>query len=350
MKIGIIGAGHIASFHIKAYQANANCEIKAIADINEKNALDRAEEFGIEKAFSDYREILKDESIDAVSIVTPTFTHKDIVIEALKAGKNVLCEKPPALNAEEAIECEKAAKESDKLLMYAMVFRFNDQMQYLKKYIEAGKMGNFVRAECVRAMSRCSGAQGWFASRAKGGGTLRDEIIHELDSTLYLMGYPKPKVVVANQSFANKDLPAKLGAEGWKSFDTSSFERDIESSIEGFIILDNGASIKTKAASILNSVKLERFIDIAGEKAGARYEVGIAGDQDLKFVELTEDGFSEVVPQLKKKNNYESQINHFVDCCTNGTECICKPEEAVVLMQIIDAIYKSADTGNPVIF
>ena len=224
LRVGIIGAGHISESHIKAYQANGNCEIKAIADMNEKYAQERAKEFGIEKAYSDYRDILKDESIDAVSIATPTFTHKDIVIEALNSGKNVLCEKPPALNADEVRECEEAAKKSGKLLMFAFVCRFKVQTQFLKKYIEEGRMGKFVSAECVR-VSRCSGSQAWFASRAKGGGVLRDAAIHEIDSILYLMGYPKPKLVVANQNFFNKDLPAKFGYAGWKSYDTNNSHR-----------------------------------------------------------------------------------------------------------------------------
>jgi len=349
LKVGIIGAGHISESHIKSYQANGNCVIKAIADLNLENAQERAKEYGIEKAYSDYREILKDESIDAVSIATPTFTHKDIVIEALNSGKNVLCEKPPALNADEVRECAEVAKKTGKLLMYGFVLRFRVQTQFLKKYVEAGKMGRFVSADCVR-VDRCSGSQAWFSSRAKGGGVLRDAAIHEIDNVLYLMGYPKPKMVVANQSFLNRDLPKKLGDEGWKSFDTNKYDNDVESSIEGFVVLDNGASIRVKTAAILNTINEARFLEISGENAGARIESGVAGSHDLKLVEIGDSCFVETVPLLEKKVPFREQINHFADCCLNGTECICKPEEAVALMQIIDAMYESADTGKPVIF
>lgn len=349
LKVGIIGAGHISESHIKAYQANGNCEIKAIADLNLKNAQERAKEFGIEKAYSDYRDLLKDESIDAVSIATPTFTHKGIVIDALNSGKHILCEKPPALNADEVRECVEVAKKSGKLLMYAFALRFRAQTQYLKKYVEAGKMGAFVSAECVR-VERCSGSQGWFANRSKGGGTLRDGCIHELDNILYIMGYPKPKMIVANQSFINRDLPKTLGDEGWKSYDTNTYDNDTESSIEGFIVLDNGASIHVKASCVLNIIHEDRFLEISGEKAGARIERGIAGSHDLKLVEIGDNCFVENVPLLEKKSPFPEQINHFVDCCLNETECICKPEEAVMLMQIIYAMYESADTGKPIIF
>lgn len=349
LNIGIIGAGHISESHIKSYLENGNCVIRAIADLNLKNAQSRAAEFGIEKVYSDYREILKDESIDAVSVATPTFTHKDIVIEALKSGKNVLCEKPPALNAEEVKACAEVAKSTGKLLMYGFVLRYRSETEYLKKYIDEGKMGAFVSAECVRVL-RCSGSQAWFGSRAKGGGILRDVAIHEIDNVLYLMGYPKPKVVVANQSFLNKDLPQRYGQAGYKSFDTNKYVNDVESSIEGFITLDNGASIRVKAATVLNAVQPDYYIDISGEKAGAKIQKGVAGDNDLKILEVGENCYLESVPLLDKKIPFRQQINHFVDCCMNGTECVCKPEQAVAVMQIIDAMYESANTGNPVIF
>lgn len=349
LKVGIIGAGHISENHILSYQANGNCEIKAIADVNIKTAQERAKEFGIEKAYADYREILEDASIDAVSIATPTFTHKDIVIDALNSGKHVLCEKPPALNADEVRECTEAAQRSGRLLMYAFVLRFDVEAQFLKEYIDAGKMGKFITAECVR-IERCSGSQAWFSNRAKGGGILRDGVIHELDRIMYLMGYPKPKMVVANQSFLNKDLPQKFGESGWKSYDTNQYKDDVESFIEGLVILDNGASVHIKSSVILNSVKYGSFVDISGEKAGARIENGIADKYNLKLLEMGDNCFFEKVPVLKEKPSFKEQINHFVDCCLNGTKCICKPEDAVILMQIIDAMYESADTGKPIIF
>lgn len=349
LNIGIIGAGHISASHIKSYQANSHCVIKAIADINLQNAQKRAKEFGIEKVYTDYWDILNDESIDAVSIATPTFAHKDIVIDALNSGKNVLCEKPPALNADEVRECVETAKKSGKLLMYGLVLRFRTQTQYLKKYIDAGKMGAFVSAECVR-VSLSAGSDGWFANRSKGGGGLRDAAIHEIDNVLYLMGYPKPKLVVANESFVNKDLPEKRGDKGWESYDTNKYDYDIESAIEGFVTLDNGASIHIKSANILNTVNPDRYIAISGEKAGFKIQSGIAGDQDLKMLELVDNNFVETVPLLKNKSSFQEEINHFVDCCLNGTECIIKPEEGVILMQIIDALYESAETGKPVIF
>lgn len=353
LKIGIIGAGSISESHIDCYINNDDCEVVAIADINIELAHERASKYGIKKVFADYRELLKDKHVDAVSIVTPTFTHKDIVVDALKSGKHVLCEKPPALNADEVRECQKVANETGNLLMFAFVCRFRSQVQYLKKYIDAGKMGKIVSAECGRVM-RCIGSEGWFIRREKGGGCLMDSAVHELDNALYLMGYPRPKSVIASQTFVNGDLFGKMNSAKfcWKSKDLNKYERNIESAISAFVTLDNGASLYIKAATALNSVMPGVWVDICGEKSGARIDAFANNKKGtLDILEITDNYyFSETTPILDNVNIFEDEINHFVDCCVNNTECICKVEEAVILMEIINAAYKSAESGLPVIF
>lgn len=350
LKIGIIGAGHISESHLGAFRQMDNCEVKAISDLSAELAQKRATDYGVADVYTDYKELLADKEIDAVVIATPTFTHKTIVIDALNSGKHVLCEKPPALNAKEVAECEDVAKKSGKLLMYALVCRFRTQSMYLKKLIENGKMGDFVSAECIR-ISRCGASQGWLSSREKGGGTLRDACIHEIDSSLWFMGYPKPKTVVATESFVNSDLPDKMKLKGWKTYHKINCERDVESVIDGFVVLDNGVGLHIKAADILNMIEEEeRTITLCGEKLGAR----IAPDENYKMqldlVEVDDNTFVDSHPQLPSTSPFITMLEHFVDCVTNGTECICKPDEAIVLMQVIDALYESAKTGKPVIF
>ena len=352
-KLGIIGAGSISERHIKAYKQIPECTVKAIADINTSLATERAKEFNIKDVYSDYKELLNDDDIDAVVIATPTFTHKSIVIDALKKGKHVLCEKPPAMNADEVKECKMAEKASGKLLMFAFVTRFRSQLEYLKKYIDSGKMGKIICAECFR-VERCAGSESWFASREMGGGYLIDSAIHELDNALYLMGYPKPLAVIASQSFANGDLYERLNGTKsvYHSRDLNKYKRTVESAISGLITLENGASIYVKTAPILNSVTTGTYVEISGEKAGARLEpfANIQKDR-LKMIELTDDNYLvESNPILSEPDLFLKQASHFVDCCTNGTECISKTGEAIILMDIIRALYKSADTNQPVLF
>ena len=352
LKVGIIGAGSISVEHINPYLKNGKCEVVAIADLNLDLAKKRAAEFGIAKAYSDYRDILNDKEIDAISIVTPTFTHKNIVIEAIKSGKHILCEKPPALNADDVLECSELSKKSGKCLMYAFVCRFRPQMQYLKKFFDAGKMGKIVYAEGLR-FHRCDSTKGWFLSKAKaGGGPLIDAHIHELDMIMYLMGYPKVKSVLGFTSDVNKDLPTKVQGmnEGWISSDKNSYERDVENVAAAMITLENGACIHLRTSTVLCSVTQNTAVEIAGEKAGIRMEPHTPG-KELVMVECTEEGyFRDVKPVIEDVSPYYGQVDHFVDCCLNGTECICKTEEAVEIMRIMDAIYKSAETKQPINF
>lgn len=352
LNIGLIGAGSISKYHLKAYAANEDCRVAAIADLNLGLAEERAKEFNIPTVVADYQEILADPHIDAVSIVTPTFTHKRIVIDALRAGKHVLCEKPPAMNAAETRECVEAAREAGKLLMFALVCRFRPQMQYAKKFISDGKMGRILTADAARLI-RCDAAEGWMLSRAKGGGPLRDAVIHELDAMLWLMGYPKPRIALGMTSDVGKDLPKKLGGEkkGWKTADLDYGNvRDVENVATGYVLFENGASMQVKVSTILHTVSKGVYIELSGENAGIRMEPGSA---DKKLVILDRDEaecFRESSPELPATDNFNSEITHFIDCCLGKTECLCRPEEAVALMEIIDAIYLSADTGKPVIF
>ena len=190
LNVGIIGAGSISTRIIEQFNNSLECTIKSIADLNIDLAKKRAEEYGITNYYSDYHEIINDPEIDTVCILTPTFTHKDIVLEAVKNNKHIYCEKPPALNADEIKVCAEAVKNYDKCLMYGLVCRYYSEIQYLKEYISSGKMGKIICAEASR-LGRMSRQNGWFTVKKLGGGSLIDSTIHQLDMVLYLMDYPK---------------------------------------------------------------------------------------------------------------------------------------------------------------
>lgn len=351
LKIGIIGAGSISESHIKPYTNNSDCIIKAIADINISLAKAKAKEYGISDVYDDYRKILDDKEIDAVSILTPTFTHKQIVCEAIKSGKHVLCEKPPAMNADETRECVELAKKSDKCIMYGLVCRFGTHMQYLKEFVDKGKMGKIITVDAQR-MFRCVLTGGWMNSKKMAGGPLLDAAIHELDSALYLMGYPEPKAVMGFTSNINKDFPERVKSWnfGWRTSDNNQkYERDVENIASGYVTFKNGASLYIKTSTVANTVSEGTFIEICGEKAGVKLKPFVDGEE-LTFVDVCDDYMREFRPVVEKQDFTQTQINHFVDCCLGRCECICKLDDVIALMEIMDAIYKSAETGMPVIF
>jgi len=349
MKLGMIGAGSIAVNHLKAFAANPDVEVTAIADVCENLAKSRAEAFKIANCYTDYKEILKDDSIDAVSIATPTFTHTQIVCDALAAGKHVLCEKPPALTAAEVQQCVDAANKAGKVLMYGLVLHFAEYTKYLKEMVDNGLFGKIYAAEATRK-SRCTGISGWFVDKKRsGGGMLMDAAIHEIDLVMYLMGYPKPKSILAYTSNVNADMPKYLkgGIGGWKSATGEVCDRTVESMANGFVTFENGACL-TINTSHIQFTKAGRYVEVSGEKAGARVE-GYGGEVTISKID--ELGYmSDSQPSVSKGDSFQGQLDHFVDCCVNGTECCIKPENVVTLMTVMENLYKSAELGKAIEF
>ena len=259
--VAVIGAGNISVAHLEAYKANPDANVVAICDMDLQLAKTRAEKYGIPKVFSDYHELLADPEVDAVSVVTPTFTHGSIVVDALNAGKDVLCEKPPALTYEEALANEEAAKRNNKLLMYAFVIRFDEANVFLKEYVDSGRMGDIYYAETYR-MQRADKFVGWFLDKKKsGGGMLMDGAIHQLDLVLYLMGYPKVKSVKGFTSNVNRELPERIKgyAGGYVSANSRITESTVESFASGYVTFENGKNLFIKAAMVANTNAMSRY-------------------------------------------------------------------------------------------
>lgn len=349
LRIGIIGAGAISKRHLNSYRQNGTVEVCAICDVNGETAKARAAEFSIPHYCTDPMKLLEDPAIDAVSIVTPTFTHKDLVLAALENGKHVLCEKPPALNAAQAAQCEAAAKASGKVLMYGFVVRFSKETQFLKDYIASDAMGEIYYAEVSR-LARSFRIGGWFVNKElSGGGALIDSVIHQLDQTLYLMGHPKIHSVKGFATNAISDLPYKMkgNGKGWNSADTNNYSHEVESLAGGLIRFADGRTLYVKTSWALNTARPGKLVELCGTKAGA-----ITDNDGIHLVSVDPSGYYlESSPVLKNESNsFDAEINHFVDCCQGNAQCIVKPEEGTQIMQIIDAIYKSAETGKEVIF
>ena len=349
LNIGIIGAGAISKRHLNGYRQIPGVQVCAICDLNEQTAKTRAAEFSIPAYCTDPMQILTDPNIDAVSIVTPTFTHKDLVLAALEHGKHVLCEKPPALNAREAAQCEEAAKKSGKLLMYGFVVRFSKETQFLKDYIASGAMGEIYYAEATR-MNRHHRIGGWFVNQEmSGGGALIDSVIHELDMVLYLLGYPRVHSIKGFTSREIGSLPYAMKGVGggWNSADTASYAYEVESLAGALIRFVDGRTLYVKTSWALNTCRPGKLVELCGTKAGA--EVTKEG---VSLFRADESGYYlESTPVLKEEvAGFDREISHFVDCCLGEAECIVKPEEGTAIMQIIDAIYRSAETGKEVVF
>ena len=227
--IGIIGSGGIAqNAHMPGYAAVPDlCKIVAVADVNADAAKVAAEKFNVKHVFSDYKKLLEMDEVDAVSVCTPNYLHHEPTIKAFQAGKHVLCEKPIAMNAREAAEMVAAGRKAKKKFMVGYNLRFAPTNQLLKKYIDAGDLGEiyFARAQALRRR----GIPGWgvFIDKSKqGGGPLIDIGVHILDLTLWLLGHPKP-VAASGQTYAKfgkrSDIVGFMGQWDYKNFTVEDF-------------------------------------------------------------------------------------------------------------------------------
>ena len=184
MKVAVIGCGTIANAaHIPSYMNNPEAEIVYFCDIISERAQKAVAQYGCGRAVTDYHEVLNDPEIEAVSVCTPNNVHAQIAIDALRAGKHVLCEKPAARTYAEALEMQKVQHETGRVLNIGVVNRFNDSVNRIKEYIDAGKLGDVHHVYAsFRAHRSIPGLGGAFTTKAiAGGGALIDWGVHYLD-------------------------------------------------------------------------------------------------------------------------------------------------------------------------
>lgn len=351
LKIGIIGVGSIAQSHIRGYLQNPDAELYAFCDINEERLKEMGEKYGVTRLYTDKDRMLAElPELDAVSVCTWNSQHAPCTIAALKAGKNVLCEKPMAMNAREAGEMERAAKESGKLLMIGFVRRYGNDCRIVKDFIDNGCFGDLYYAKATY-LRRNGWPGGWFGDKSRsGGGPLIDLGVHVIDLTRYLMGNPKPVSVygAAFHKLANRPgIKDKNHNDHQASRSREDPIFDVEDSAVAMIRYDNGAMLSVETAFSLDIKKEEGTIQLFGTKAGAKL------DPELEIYTLTNGYMSNITldtpTALSFEGLFNNEIDHYVDCLLGRTECRSPAGDGVALMKILDAIYRSAETGHEVI-
>lgn len=332
INVGIIGTG-IGQLHVNGYKRCQDVEITAVCDLDETRAKAFADRNGAKRACTDYREILDDESIDAVSICTPNALHAPIAIAAFEAGKHVICEKPISTSAEQGKAMVAAAKKSGKIFMMGFNNRFRGDTQLLKKCIENGDLGDIYYAKTGWLRRKgIPGMGGWFTTKAmSGGGPLIDLGVHVLDLTLWLMGNPRP-VYVTGSSYA------KFGPQRAKE---NGGTYDVEDLAAGMIRLENGATIFVEA-SWESYVERERiYTQLMGTKGGAEFD-------PLRIYTDINGNIADVQLQYPNVSGHEMEIMHFVECIREGKTPITIGEHGLHIQLILDAIYESTQTGKGV--
>jgi predicted dehydrogenase len=349
MKVAIIGCGNIAnSAHIPAYMKNRDVEIKYFCDIIPERASAAVAKYGCGRAITDYREILGDREVDAVSVCTPNNLHAQITIDCLEAGKHVLCEKPAARSYTEALEMQAAQHRTGRVLNIGVVNRFNDSVNLIKKYIDSGRLGEVFHVYVsFRAHRSIPGLGGDFTTReVAGGGVLIDWGVHFLDIVMYCCGDPKP-ISVSAEAFCKlgRNIREYAYRSMWAGPPRYDGIYDVEDSVTG-MIRTGGPVITFNGAWAQNIGKDEMYIDFMGDKAGIRLYYG----KDFEVYTSEHGALVSYKPEFNMTNHFENEINAFVGCIQTGERLASHIDTVIITQRIMQAIYDSAATHREIEF
>ncbi|KAF4322893.1 hypothetical protein G195_004121 [Phytophthora kernoviae 00238/432] len=320
LHIGMIGTGSISDLHMRCYAKNENAVIYAICDLNEQRAAAAAEKYDAQSVYTDYREMLKDPHVDAVSIST---------------------------NVEDALRIEEAVKKSGCTFVVGFVRRYDNNMQMMRSFIDAGEFGELYYAK-ASILRRLGNPGGWFADKNRsGGGPLIDLGVHIIDQCWYLMGKPKPVSVSGNtyRKLGNRAHIEHLSF--YKAADYSSAVNNVEDMANALIRFENGASLAVDVSFTLHARGEESSVRLYGERGGIELE------PETLIVTEKHNTILNIEPQTDYKGldihgAFQNQIDHFVDCCLNGTEPISPIADGVASTRMLCGIYESAEKGQEI--
>ncbi|MGD7052923.1 Gfo/Idh/MocA family protein [Sutcliffiella horikoshii] len=340
LRMGIIGVGGIAqNRHIPTFlKMQEKVTITAISDVNEKTAKMVGEKFGIAQVYAHYADMF--EHVDAVTICTPNKFHAEITIAALEAGLHVFCEKPMAMRPDECEAMIAAAEKSGKQLAIAYHYRFMKESVAAKRLVDADEIGRPIVARAKGMRRRKVPGWGVFTNKElQGGGSLIDYGCHLLDLSLWLLGNPKPVEVMGTTYNELSKMPGQVNQ--WGSFDHETFE--VDDHVTAYIKFEGGASLLFETSWSANVKGDEESVSISGISGGVdlfpfhlnQMKHGMLLNTEADWVPGEDD------PSIPQAEN-------FINSCLGHEELIVQPQQAMQVSLIIDAIYRSSESGRSV--
>ncbi len=343
VKFAIIGTGMIAERHVKALNAAEYAEPAGVFDLNIARAREFAQANGNIKVYATFDELLADPAIDAVTIATPTGTHMDVAVQAARAGKHILCEKPLDINLEKADRIIQECQENNVILSSIFQARFSENVQRIKKALNNNRFGKLVLASAQVKWFRsqeyydCTGWRGTW--KMDGGGALMNQSIHLIDLLLYFAGEPL-------------ELSAYTG--------TLTHDIEVEDTACASIKFKNGA-MGVIEASTSCAPGFPRKLEISGEKGS----VCLEGDEITRWqfseeypedAAIRESGASGGLvsgasdPRAADFEGHRRQIEDLSLAVLQNREPSISGREGRKAIALIRAIYQSAETGQHVRF
>jgi len=326
LNTAVIGTGFMGINHARVYNEISN--LAAVCDLDVEKAKKIADLYGC-SYYKDHKEMLKKESIDAVSVVVPTSLHADVSLDVIKQGVNLLVEKPLARNVEEATKITKAVRDGGVILMVGHIERFNPAVQALKKMIEENRLGKTFSLHAVRA--------GPFTPRVNDAGVLSILAIHDLDVFQYVTNRKITKVMC----YALENIYSK-------------FEDNVK------ITCKLGENILGSIEANWTSPKKVRKLSVIGTKAMVELDYIT---QDFIFVE------QDVVKQISEYHDMllfnivgeerhilvnkieplKQELSHFLECVKNKKQPLISGDDGVDALRLVEACIRSYKDGEEIV-
>lgn len=338
IRVGIIGGGWPGKAHARGYQASGGYKVMAIADLIPSRRREMMDEFKLPREYATWEELVADKELDAVSVCLPTHLHAAATVAALRAGKHVVCERPPTLSGAEAKRIETVAAKAKKVVLYGMQRRFGGAEMATKQAIVKGYAGKVYHARTVWTRTRAVPiGTGWFTDRAKaGGGALMDLGSVMLDLGWYLLGEPKPVSVYAA---TQKRLPG-LVREGVKF--------DVEEAAMGLVRFEGGLTLEMTVSWALNQSPAQNGVvcRVHGDEGAVEVYTSRGAVMHRGFGHKGES--KETPLKLPKMTGHAAMMRHFRECILGKAGPTLGPEQGVTLMRMLEAMYRSDQSGKSV--
>ena len=342
-RVAVIGTGAIGADHLASFKLHPAARVVAIAEVSPERGREAAERFGVAEVVTDYRTLLARDDIDVVSIAVPNYLHATVALDALRAGKHVMLEKPMATNARDAAKLVAEAAKRGVLFLVGQNFRFNQDTQTAKQVIEKGVLGEIYHAKT--SWTRRAGIPrigSWFTQRRfAGGGCTYDIGVHALDRCLYLMD-EFDAASVSGQTFA-KFGPRGLGNGGWgKSEIDPKAKFDVDDLSVALIKLKSGRTVLLESSWAAHGPDTDvNATQLFGTDAGLSLP-------PVKTFRQGRGGYVvETIDPLPPRVDTNRMV-HFIDCLLGKAKPYVAPKESLAVQRILDAIYASAATGKEI--
>jgi len=329
LKVGIIGAGRMAYWHLRGYQKIKGVDIVGIAGRTGTNVETLQRKFNIPNGYTDYRVMLEKQRPDAINVTTPTYTHCPIVIDGLTSGCHVLCEKPMAMTMEEAERMIKTEKSTGKILMIGFSQRFYKEFVSMKEIIDQGKLGNIKVAWFRRGISMPP--QKWYSEKDKSTGVTCELAIHGIDWLRWIMESP---VVQVSAELTEHALYPGIDDNMWM-----------------ILKFENGALGIVGASYTFPFLK--RDIGVIGEKMALTVErskvvAETYSDYSLARLVLKFIQYSLIIPYWLYYNPFQRELEHFIGCIRTATPPVTSSEDGKVSLAIALKALESARSGRKI--